>query len=84
MESPAGEAAPSVTIFDLTEVPYVDSSGIGLIVGHYVRCKGRGVRVIAAGVTPGVHQAFRMMRVDTFIPMTSTIEEADGGSVVSR
>src|SRR5438046_79188 len=39
-------------ILDLTEVPYMDSAGLGLIVSHYVRCPGRGVRLVAAGVSP--------------------------------
>jgi ABC-type transporter Mla MlaB component len=34
-------------ILDLTEVPYMDSAGLGLIVSHYVRCQGRGVRLVA-------------------------------------
>jgi ABC-type transporter Mla MlaB component len=25
-------------ILDLTDVPYIDSAGLGLIVSHYVRC----------------------------------------------
>src|SRR5712671_3283732 len=41
-------------ILDLTEVPYMDSAGLGLIVSHYVRCQGRGVRLVVAGVTPRV------------------------------
>ena len=36
-------------ILDLTEVPYMDSAGLGLIVSHYVRCQGRGVRLVVAG-----------------------------------
>ncbi len=29
-------------ILDLSEVPYIDSAGLGLIVSHYVRCQNRG------------------------------------------
>src|SRR5436309_9597225 len=39
-------------ILDLTEVPYMDSAGLGLIVSHYVRCQGRGVRLVAARSEP--------------------------------
>ncbi|WP_433966392.1 STAS domain-containing protein [Tunturiibacter gelidiferens] len=64
-------------ILDLTEVPYMDSAGLGLIVSHYVRCQGRGVRLVLAGVSPRVLQLFEMTRVDKFFPKVSSVEEAE-------
>jgi anti-anti-sigma factor len=64
-------------ILDLTEVPYMDSAGLGLIVSHYVRCQSRGVRLVAAGVTPRVLQLLEMTKVDEFLPRTTTVEEVD-------
>jgi anti-anti-sigma factor len=64
-------------IFDLTEVPYMDSAGLGLIVSHYVRCQDRGVRLVVAGVSPRVVQLFEMTKVDGFFPRIATVEEAD-------
>jgi anti-sigma B factor antagonist len=64
-------------ILDLTEVPYMDSAGLGLIVSHYVRCQGRGVRLVVAGVSPRVLQLFEMTTVDKFFPRVATVEEAD-------
>jgi anti-anti-sigma factor len=55
----------------------MDSAGIGMIVSHYVRCQDKGIRMIAAGVSPRVLQLFKITKVDTFIPMTATVEEAD-------
>ena len=65
-------------ILDLTEVPYMDSAGLGLIVSHYVRCQGRGVRLVVAGVSPRVLQLLEMTTVDKFFPRIATVEEADG------
>src|SRR4030088_3593206 len=48
-ESEDGNDPHALHILDLTEVPYMDSAGLGLIVSHYVRCQGRGVRLVAAG-----------------------------------
>ena len=70
---------PTLNIFDLTHVPYMDSMGVGTIVSHYVRCKARGVRMIAAGASPRVMEVFRITKVDSVIPMTATVEEADAG-----
>ena len=35
---PNGEP-PNVNIFNLTDVPYMDSSGLGMVIRHYVRCQ---------------------------------------------
>lgn len=65
-----------LNIFDLTDVPYVDSCGLGLIVGHFVRCQNRGVRFVAAGVGPRVLQLLKTTKVDHLFPITGTVEEA--------
>jgi anti-anti-sigma factor len=64
-------------ILDLAEVPYIDSAGLGLLVSHYVRCQGRGVRLLVAGVSPRVLQLFEMTKTDEFFPRIATAEEAD-------
>jgi anti-anti-sigma factor len=55
----------------------MDSIGLGLIVSHYVRCRGRGVQLVLAGVSPRVLQPFEMTKVDGFFPRIATVEEAD-------
>ncbi|HEY1578347.1 MAG TPA: STAS domain-containing protein [Terracidiphilus sp.] len=63
-------------IFDLTDVPYLDSCGLGLIVGHFVRCQNKGVRFVVAGAGPRVIQLFKTTKVDHLFPMTGTVDEA--------
>jgi len=65
-----------LNIFDLTGVPYMDSCGLGLIVGHFVRCQNKGVQFVAAGVSPRVLQLFQTTKVDHLFPMVKTVEEA--------
>ena len=72
------EGTPHVLhIMDLSDVPYIDSAGLGLIVSHYVRCQGREVRLVLAGVNPRVIQLLEMTKVDGFLPRIGTVEEAD-------
>ena len=71
---------PPVTIIDLTEVPYMDSTGMGMIVNHHVRCKSKGTKLIVSGVNSRVFELFKLTKVDTVIPMTSTVEEAEAGA----
>lgn len=66
----------SVNIFDLTDVPYMDSCGLGLIVGHFVRCQNKGVRFLAAGVSPRVLQLFQTTKTDHLFPITGTVDDA--------
>ena len=68
---------PPVTIIDLTGVPYMDSSGMGMIINYFVRCQGKGVKLIAAGVSPRVIELFKLTKVDTVIPITATVEDAE-------
>jgi anti-anti-sigma factor len=72
---PSGEL-PTVNIFNLTEVPYMDSSGLGMVIRHYVRCQDKGVRFVAAGVNPRVLELFKLTNVDSVIPMIDIVEEA--------
>jgi anti-anti-sigma factor len=55
----------------------MDSAGLGVLVSHYVRCHGKGVRLIAAGANARVVQLFKMTKVDTFILMAATVDEAE-------
>ena len=76
-QSLPGEEAPVLNILDLTDVPYIDSSGLGEIVRHYVRCKRRGIEFFAAGAGPRVLELFKMTKVDSVIPMIVSVEAAD-------
>ncbi len=71
--------APPITrnIFDLAGVTYMDSTGMGMLVSQYVRCRDKGVRMIAAGVSPRVLQLFKITKLDTIIPLAATVEDAE-------
>ena len=72
-----GDDPHGLHILDLTGVPYMDSAGLGMLVSHYVRWQNRGVRLVAAGVSPRVMQLFEMTKVDPLFPTVATVEEAD-------
>ncbi|MGA3225780.1 MAG: STAS domain-containing protein [Acidobacteriaceae bacterium] len=68
---------PVLNILDLTAVPYMDSTGLGMIVKHYVHYPGNGVRVIAAGANSRVLELFRLTKMDGVITTSSSIDDAD-------
>ena len=76
-QSTPSEELPALNILDLTEVPYMDSTGLGMIVKHYVRCHGKGVRVIAAGPSERVLELFKLTKMDGVISTSSTVDDAD-------
>ena len=70
-------APPPLTILDLSGVPYMDSAGMGAIINHYTHCINKGGKLIVAGVNTRVLELFKMTRVDTVIPITASVEEAE-------
>jgi anti-anti-sigma factor len=76
-QSETSEQLPKLNILDLTEVPYMDSAGLGRIVRHYVHCRGKGVRMVAAGVSARVVELFKITKVDAVIAMAMTVGEVD-------
>ena len=71
------DAPPALHILDLSDVPYMDSMGLGTIVTLYVRGKGKGIRVIVAASSPRVLELLKLTKVDTVLPMAATVEEAE-------
>jgi anti-anti-sigma factor len=51
------------TIFDLWEVTWFDSLGIGILLGHYIPVAGRGGKVMLLGANTKIRQIVEMVRV---------------------
>jgi anti-anti-sigma factor len=77
LEPVEGEIPPVKNILDLTACPFMDSSGLGIIVAHMVHCNKKGMKVIAAGMTPRVREVFRLTKVDTVVPIATSVEIAE-------
>ena len=68
---------PKLAILDLTQVPYMDSAGMGSIINYFTHCQRRGIKLVIAGVSARVSELFKMTGVDTLIPMRDSIEAAE-------
>jgi len=77
LEPTPGEDPPVKNILDLSDCPYMDSSGLGMIVTHHVRCQKKGVRMIAAAMSPRVRQVFQLTKMDSIITIAASVEEAE-------
>ena len=62
-------------ILDLSEVEFLDSSGLGAVVGS-MKHLGRSRRLDLAALTPTVEKVFRITRMDRVFRIFPTIEDA--------
>lgn len=69
-------------ILDLSQVPFIDSAGIGALVGVHVSRKKEGRRLALVGVNQRVREALRTTNVEQFFAIFATQEEAE--AVVSQ
>jgi anti-anti-sigma factor len=70
-ESAPGNEQPPTHVFDLREVPYMDSTALGMLASHYVRCQGKGIRLSIVGVNPRVQELFRLTGMVSVLPIAS-------------
>ncbi|UYV37476.1 STAS domain-containing protein [Rhodobacteraceae bacterium D3-12] len=70
-----GRGAPHV-VFDLSEVEFVDSSGLGAIVAA-MKQMGSTRRLDLAGLTPAVERVFRLTRMDTVFTIHTDVAQAE-------
>jgi anti-anti-sigma factor len=66
-DSPLNSDEPRTHCIDLTQVPYMDSQGRGLLVRLYVRCRAKGIRLTVTGLSPRVLELFRLAKVDELL-----------------
>jgi anti-sigma B factor antagonist len=64
-------------IIDLTNVPYVDSAGIGALVGAYVTRQNCGRSLALVGVSERIHNALKVTHVQQFFSFFDTVAAAE-------
>jgi anti-anti-sigma factor len=68
---------PQVLILDLSETPYMDSAGLGLIMNYYVSAEGSGRKMLLASVNERVLSLLEMTKVDKVLKSYPTVETAE-------
>ena len=63
-------------ILDLTDVLYVDSAGIGALVGTYVRHQRDKNGLSLVGVNDRVHEALKIAHIEQFFRFFNNLVEA--------
>lgn len=69
------EGGPNRVILNLSEVSFIDSSGLGAIVAA-MKQLGAERRLDLAGLSPMVDKVFRLTRMDTVFTLFPSLEDA--------
>ena len=64
-------------IFDFSDVTFMDSSGIGMIIGRYKNAKKRGGTVTIAGMSPEIGRIFQISGLAKIIDSYASVNEAE-------
>jgi anti-sigma B factor antagonist len=60
-------------VLDFTSVPYVDSAGVGALVGAYVRHQKQGHSLTLAGVNDRVRNTLKITQVESFFQYSDSV-----------
>src|SRR5437660_706011 len=64
-------------VIDLSDVPYIDSAGIGVLVNGMVSCKNNGRTLVLVGVAERVMTVLKITRVDQLFHFSSSKADAE-------
>ncbi len=65
---------PSLLVFDFTRVSFMDSSGIGLVMGRYRNLSRRGTKLHITGTSPQIYKVMKLSGLEKI----ASIDEAKG------
>lgn len=60
----------------LRDVTFIDSSGLGVILGRYKRLRAHGGRLVAVSPSPHARKVFELSGLSSIIPVSETEDEA--------
>src|SRR6267154_2121632 len=66
-------SAGNALVIDFTSVPYVDSAGVGALVGAYVRHQKEGHSLTLAGVNERVRNTLKVTQVESFFQYSDSM-----------
>ena len=70
------EKTAKTVILDFSQVPYVDSAGVGAIVNAHVSCANSGRRLILVAVQDRIRTLMKVTRVDEVLRIFPNLPEA--------
>ena len=72
-------AGPGSMIIDLSDVEFIDSSGLGVLIGLHKQAAAHGGRLTIVAPTGSARQIFALTRTESFFNFVPTHHAALGG-----
>ena len=66
----------NLLIIDVADMPYIDSAGIGCLVGAHVSRQGSGRKLVLVGVNERLLASFKVTKVDELFSIAPSVEQA--------
>jgi len=79
----AREQEAQTLLIDLTNVPSLDSSGLGVLIGLHVSCEKSGRPLLLVGLNDRVSDVFRICKIDGVFTTYPTLADAEQALAVS-
>jgi anti-sigma B factor antagonist len=64
-------------VVDMSEIRYVDSSGLGVLIGSYVSLERNSRRLLLAGLNDQIWDLFRTCKIDDVFTRYRTVADAE-------
>jgi anti-sigma B factor antagonist len=68
---------PELAVFDLNEVPYMDSAGIGVLINYYVSAQKHGRRMALANANERIAALLDLTKVRDLLRSFPSVAEAE-------
>ena len=66
---------PSLVIIDFSGVSFMDSSGIGLVMGRYKNLSKRGAELHISGTNPNIYKVMKLSGLERIVKLDNSSEE---------
>jgi anti-sigma B factor antagonist len=66
----------ALLIIDVTDMPYIDSAGIGCLVGAHVSRESSGRKLVLVGANDRLLTSLKVTKVDQLFTLAPTVEQA--------
>ena len=74
------EKTAKTVILDFSQVPYMDSAGVGAIVNAHVSCLNSGRRLVLVAVQDRIRTLMKVTRAEEVLTVYPTLQEAQAAA----
>lgn len=79
-QSALRELKPRCLILDLSNVPYMDSAGLGVLMNGYVSAQNNHREFFVVGINDRIRALLEMTKVDQILKLYPSVEAAENAS----